>query len=146
MLNLSKTCRYAIRALFYLVNNPQKNFIKINEIADEEKIPLNYLRKIFQRLIKEKIVMSGLGPTGGVKLASNSQKISILRIIKIFDGKLSLNECSLLGYKNCPNFKNCPIQKECRKYSKEVIKKLSEFKLKDFKDVNKQAKVLKTYN
>lgn len=140
MLNLSKSCKYAIRSLFYLINQPQKEFIKIQDISKAEKIPLNYLRKIFQQLIKAGIVQSSLGPTGGVKLPNNSRKINILKIIKIFDGKISLDECSLLGYKNCPNFKNCPIQVECRKYSKSIIKKLSEFKLENLKNGRKVAK------
>lgn len=130
MLHLSKSCQYALRGLNYLVRNPEKGLVKISNIAENENIPTNYLRKIFDRLVKDRIVISTVGPLGGVRLAS--KKISIASVIETIDGKPSRDACPLLGYKKCPELKPCPIQNECRKLTRSIWKKLKEFKLEDF--------------
>ena len=52
----------------------------VREIAGETDIPLPYLSKIFQRLVESGIVESKRGYKGGVRLAREPGKISLLEI------------------------------------------------------------------
>ena len=124
MLNMSRTIKYGLRGLRYLAQNREKGFIKIEEISTAENIPDNYLRKIFQQLIKNRVVESSVGPKGGVKFSPGADKISLARIIEIIDGKPSFKECTLFGYANCAKFASCPLQMECSVFKENLWKKL----------------------
>ena len=134
MLKISKTSKYALKGVLYLLKNRKfaPGFVKISEISRKENIPLNYLRKIFQKLITNKIVISGVGPNGGVKLSDHLNEISIAKIIAIFDGEPEENECSLFGTKGCPTIKACPIHDECFQVGRNVWVKLNNFKIENF--------------
>ena len=131
MINISRTIKYGLRALRYLAQNREKGFVKIDEIAKKEKIPENYLRKIFQQLIKNRVVESSVGPKGGVKLPANPNKISLARVIEVIDGKPTFNECTLFGYANCAKIENCPLQHDCKLFKKNLWQKLQDFKLNE---------------
>lgn len=129
MLNSSKTCHYALRALLYLSRNRDRSYIKIEEIAKREAIPLNFLSKIFQMLRRSKFADSQLGPRGGVRLSSNSGRFTVADVILAVDGKIDLDSCALFGYEKCPELKSCAIQNECRVQNRKVWKKLKRMRL-----------------
>ncbi len=129
MLNLSRTCHHALKALMYLVKNKGRPFIKIEEIASKNKIPANFLSKIFQILAKNDFVVSQLGPKGGVRLSNDFKHLSVYDIIIAIDGRMDLEECVLFGDKKCPEIKNCPIQDECRDLRTRIWTKLKRMKL-----------------
>jgi len=134
MLNVSRTAKYALQGLLYLIRNKEEGYIKIDEIAAKEDIPTNYLRKIFQQLIKNRIVESGVGPKGGVRLPENISSVSLARVIQLFDGTPDFKECSLFGNRQCPRIDNCPLHGECNSYEQGVWQKLERFKLVDLGD------------
>ena len=136
MLNISKTAKYALQGLLYLARNRDKGLIKIDEISKYEKIPTNYLRKIFQQLIKNLIVESGVGPKGGVRLPDSAADISLAKVILIFDGEPNFYECSLFGTRGCPSLDNCPLHKECHTYDRDVWQKLETYKLEELSGDN----------
>lgn len=134
MLNLSKSTQYALRGMLYLQKSPQNKFIKISQIAKTEKMPYNYLSKIFDNLTNRKFIISSVGPLGGVKLSYKSRKSSLAKLIRLMGEEPSINECFLFGYKSCPRLKNCPVQIECRKFKKNIWNKLARFNLEKFKN------------
>ncbi len=136
MLNISKTAKYALQGLLYLARNRDKGMIKIDEISRFEKIPANYLRKIFQHLIKHLIVESGVGPKGGVRLPDSAAEISLAEVITLFDGEPSFNQCSLFGSRGCPSLDNCPLHNECHTYDRDVWKKLETYKIQELSGDN----------
>jgi Rrf2 family protein len=131
MAYVSKTSQYGLKGLQFLWQNRESGFIKIDEIAEKQQIPANYLRKIFQRLIKNRILESGLGPKGGVKLSPESYDTSIAGIIEIIDGKPSFEECTLFGTTSCPKLDQCPLHLECNLFKKGLWQKLQNFKLSE---------------
>lgn len=131
MLNISKTARYSLQGLVHLAKNRDKGFIKIEEISKTEDIPQNYLRKIFQQLIRNKVVESGVGPRGGVRLPEKIDLITLGSVIRIFDGEPEFDQCTLFGTKHCPKLKNCPIHQECRTQHKVIWDRLDAFRLED---------------
>jgi Rrf2 family protein len=132
MLKISKTSKYALRGVIYLSKKRGSGFVKIIEISEQENIPLNYLRKIFQLLITNKIVLSSVGPRGGVKLPDLKMDTSTADIIRIFDGEPEINECTLFGTIGCPAITTCPIHDECSHMGINSWKKLENFKIDRF--------------
>lgn len=132
MLKISKTSKYALRGVIYLSKKRGSGYVKIIEIAEQERIPLNYLRKIFQVLITNKIVLSSVGPKGGVKLPDHETDISTADIIRIFDGEPEINECTLFGTDGCPTITTCPIHDECSHMGINSWTKLENFKIDSF--------------
>lgn len=125
MLNISNTGKYGLRGLLYLVKHRDQGFIKIDKVAKEENIPENYLRKIFQRLIKSRILESGVGPGGGVKISGEADGISIAQAIEVIDGRPPFGGCTLFGYDKCPKLEHCPIHDDCDKITREMWETLT---------------------
>lgn len=134
MLNISGSCQYALKALIYLSRNSNNNYIKITEIARKEKLPYNYLGKIFGQLIKDGVVESSVGPLGGVRLASNGYRASLATIIATVDGRPSFDKCTLFGDRKCSEEEDCPIHLECRKLGRMAWQKLKQTRLGDFRN------------
>ena len=94
---LSKTSKYAIRAMIYIAKNTKPNEkIGLKKIAEELDIPSPFLGKILQTLAKRKLLLSTKGPNGGFSVNRNMGDITILKIIEIIDGLDFFNDC-LLG-------------------------------------------------
>ncbi len=121
MFRLSRGVEYAIRGLIYFASQPQDRVIPLSEISEAENIPKSFLVKIFQVLLKQRIVKSVRGLDGGFMLGKAPHDISLLEIIEGIDGHLSSFYDS---HDNCPKSENkiCPI---CNIY-REGIEKLSD--------------------
>mgnify|MGYP000873123371 CR=1 FL=1 len=115
---LTKNTDYAIRALLGLCLNPDE-FHSAKEISDEQDIPYEYLRKIFQRLIREGLVESKSGGQGGVRLRVSPDTIKITDVIAIFQGTLQLSEC-MFRKKICRNRSRCVLRKHILRIEKIV--------------------------
>lgn len=91
---LSNSCRYGIRAIIYLANQPASNgktgIIKISKDLD---LPTPFLAKILQQLAKQKILSSSKGPHGGFSLLRDPKKITLLDIVKAIDGEDIFTNC-----------------------------------------------------
>ena len=89
---LTKNTDYAVRALTSLAKS-RKAFESAREIADNQKIPYQFLRRILQKLIHADLIASKEGFGGGVKLKVKPSKIKVSDIINIFQGSIELSEC-----------------------------------------------------
>jgi Rrf2 family protein len=91
---LSNTSKYAIRALIYLeLYSSIEKKVGVKEIARELDIPLAFLGKILQVLVKHKFLASVKGPNGGFYLDRPAIDIQLMEIIEVIDGKDILNDC-----------------------------------------------------
>ena len=77
----SETVKYALLALAYLAVNRDR-LVKVEEIAEAQRIPKPFLSKIFHKLARERVLKSYKGPTGGFTLAVPPDKITIMDVIK----------------------------------------------------------------
>jgi len=107
---LSKETDYAVQALIYMINVEEE----VVSVADIEKnliLPRPFLRKILQILSKNHILESIKGNKGGFKLIKKPLDLRLTDIMKIFQGKFSINEC-IIRNKVCKNRKFCKIRKK----------------------------------
>jgi len=126
---LSKTCKYAIRAVIYLaLNNIENRKIGIKEISKSLDIPTPFLGKILQTLTKNKILNSTKGPNGGFALAKPANEITLLDIIEIIDGLDLFNDC-LIGLRSCASNAHtdvqCPVHNKFLPISNQLYELLS---------------------
>ncbi len=106
-----------------------KNF-SVSEIAGELKIPQPFLRKILQTLNKKNLLRSCKGAGGGFRLSRLPDKIFLVELIEIFQGKMKIIEC-FLRKKICPNKRDCRLKKKLEEIEKYVVSELSSITIKD---------------
>lgn len=85
-MRISRSTGYAMLALGYIAENKSKKVILSQDIAKKYDIPLEYLLKLLQQLVKANILHSKRGPHGGFSLVRSPQQVSILQIIEAIDG------------------------------------------------------------
>ena len=87
-MQMSRSIGYAMLAVGYIAKNQDQKIILSHDIAKEYDIPLEYLLKILQQLVRANILHSKRGPRGGFYLAMQPKKISMLQIIEAVDGPM----------------------------------------------------------
>lgn len=85
-MRISRSTCYAILALGYIAENKNQKIILSQDMAKKYDIPLEYLLKLLQQLVKANILHSKRGPHGGFSLAKSPQNITVLQIIEAIDG------------------------------------------------------------
>ena len=87
-MKISRSTGYALLATCYIAKHPEKRIVLSQTISKEYDIPLEYLLKILQQLVRGNILRSKRGPRGGFSLARPPKKISMLQIIEAVDGPM----------------------------------------------------------
>ena len=117
---LSKKTRYAIVALTRLAREYGKGPLQIREIAEEEKIPQNFLENILLELRKLGILGSKLGKSGGYFLLKKPEEVNLAELVRHFEGTIALMYCvSEKAYQPC-EFCRDEVHCEIRKVFKEI--------------------------
>lgn len=106
---LSTSCKYAIRAAVYLMSQTGKmRRAGLKEIADEVEANEHTTGKILQLLVREGVIFSAKGPTGGFYIPADAKPIYLIDIVKVVDGVHFFFECGL-GLTKCSEKQPCPI-------------------------------------
>ena len=88
-MKISRSTGYAILAAGYMVKNQKEPIILSQRISKEYNIPLEYLLKILQQLVRANVLMSKRGPRGGFSLARAPKDITMLEIVEAVDGPMA---------------------------------------------------------
>jgi Rrf2 family protein len=92
-MKISRKVEYASRVLAQLARtHGSQKMPHIEELADIEKVPANYLVQILNELRNAGLIVSRRGKQGGYMLARPPAEISIADIVRAIDGELL--ECS----------------------------------------------------
>ncbi|MGL5030193.1 MAG: RrF2 family transcriptional regulator [Aeromonas sp.] len=90
----SSGVEYGIHSLISMVDAkgcPRE--MSVREMAELQKVPYDYLAKIFTRLSRAKLVISSEGKGGGFRLARSSDQITVLDVVAAIDGSKSIFDC-----------------------------------------------------
>lgn len=104
---LSKSSKYAIRAVLYLAQNNDKK-IGSKEIAKNLTVPAPFLAKILQELTRKKVISSIKGPGGGFFVSEDDKNNAIADIIDCIDGLYKFDQC-FLGRVECNHLNPCVV-------------------------------------
>ncbi len=122
---LSNTCKTAIKAVIYLGSKKRPDERSgVKEIAGYIGASEHTVGKILQNLVRQKIIHSVKGPSGGFYISEKQKEQSLIAIVDAIDGKDLFNQCGL-GLSECSSERPCPIHHEYKK-GKEIIRKLFE--------------------
>jgi len=128
---ITRNTDYAIRALVYLAKNPGK-IVAVPELISKTAIPRPFIRSIMQALGKKGFVASFKGKGGGFLLKLNPEKISIVDVMEVFQGRFNINECTFKKHK-CPHIYVCKLRKKLCVIDKVVGSKLSVISINSIK-------------
>ena len=87
-MRVSRSTGYALLAVGYLAQHQDEGIILSQDIAKKYNIPLEYLLKILQQLVRANILRSKRGPRGGFNLARNPRKVTLLEVIEAVEGPM----------------------------------------------------------
>ena len=88
-MKLSRSTGYAVLAVGYIAQHHTQGIILSQDIAEAYDIPLEYLLKILQQLVRADILRSKRGPRGGFSLGKATNKITLLDILEAVDGPMT---------------------------------------------------------
>lgn len=93
-MKLSTKSRYAIRALVELMESYEDKPISVKDIALKQNVSVRYLENIFHNLKKGGVVESSKGKHGGFVPCADIGRISVLRVIEILEGRITVVSCT----------------------------------------------------
>lgn len=128
----SKTCEYGIKALIFIAF--QSGFQKrvgLNDIAEEINSPVSFTAKILQKLVKNGLLKSLKGPTGGFVIDEiMAEQITLSMIVSAIDGEAVYKGCGL-GLEDCNEDKPCPVHHKFKAVRDELRDMLEKTTLKE---------------
>jgi Rrf2 family protein len=116
---------YAIRAVSYLSRQWPDGRAATSKVAKEMKIPPSFLAKIISQLSIHGLLHTSRGARGGVTLAREPGKISMLEVVEAIDGPILLNEC-VGNPSECEFNEDCLVHPIWVEAQKSLVKRLSE--------------------
>ncbi|MBS1683095.1 MAG: Rrf2 family transcriptional regulator [Bacteroidetes bacterium] len=122
---LSISCKASIKAVVHLasqVESGKKSSIKeIAELINENE---HTVGKLLQKLVKDGIINSNKGPTGGFYISAKQKNQPIINIIRSIDGQDVFKKCGL-GFSKCSEKHPCPFHDDY-KLIRDLFKKKCE--------------------
>ncbi|PLT45258.1 Rrf2 family transcriptional regulator [Paenibacillus sp. FSL W8-1187] len=90
----SKATDYALHTMLFLALGEREGRVGVGPLAERMQVSPTYLSKILTKLVKDGLVESSPGVSGGYRLRRSAGDIALLDIIQAIEGKTSLYECS----------------------------------------------------
>ncbi|MFW5904783.1 MAG: RrF2 family transcriptional regulator [bacterium] len=119
---ISQSAEYALRAALLLAeHSPVQGPVRADEVADQLRVPRNYLSKILHELTQHGLLKSTRGPRGGFRLARPPEGITLESIVEVFDPDLLAEEHKcLLGRPECSDENRCAAHDHWKEVSSAV--------------------------
>ena len=120
---ISNTCKTAIKAVIYLCSKFEtEGNSGIKEVAEFINANEHTVGKILQTLVKQNVIKSLKGPTGGFYISKEQRKQPIINIVEAIDGKQIFKSCGL-GLTKCSSMHPCPIHNDYKE-ARDLIENL----------------------
>lgn len=131
---LSYTCKTAIKAVIYLASRAEESDkAGMIEIAKHIQASEHTVGKILQTLVRQGLINSTKGPSGGFFINESQRNQPIINIVESIEGDQVFKGCGL-GLSKCSASHPCPIHDDY-KVARDLIEKLfREKKVKDLCD------------
>ena len=111
---------YALRIVTILARNSERGERTSSRVlAQEAKVSYTLTCKLLQKLQKDGIVQSVMGPKGGFLLAAEPGRVSFLDVIESIQGPIRMNRCFLSDY-SCPLKGGCPFHDRLEGIQQEI--------------------------
>jgi len=101
--SLSEAASIAIHSMVLIAR--ARNGINVIKIAEATGFSKNHIAKVLQRLVKNDLLKSVRGPSGGFSLKKEPEACNLLEIYQAIEGPLTRTDCPL-QYEVC-SFDQC---------------------------------------
>ncbi len=128
-MDVTRRCDYACRILRAAYQS-KDGHISVAAIAEQENIPYAFARSIQHDLVKGGLVRTVRGAHGGLSLAMDPAKMTMLNILESVQGPLTVSTC-VLDPEYCKKSINCAFNKVWQGADKILRDYLSSITLKD---------------
>jgi Rrf2 family protein len=132
ILNVSEAVALGIHAMC-LIASKTDTILTSLDMASRLKASRAHLSKVMRQLVKEGLVRSYSGPTGGFTLQKRNAQISLLDIYEAIEGKFIPSDC-LVGRPICSG-KKCVFGGLLKNVNKEIKEYLDKTTLSKLVDV-----------
>jgi len=120
---LSHTCKTAVKAVIYLASKfESEERSGIIEIAGYLNASEHTVGKMLQTLVKQDVIKSLKGPSGGFFITRSQLRQPIINIVEAIDGNQVFKECGL-GLSKCSATHPCPIHDDYKE-ARDIIETL----------------------
>jgi Rrf2 family protein len=119
MQGIGRQTDYASRILLHLACLGENRQVPVKEIAAKRLLPPAYVRRIVARLAGAGLLRTARGAGGGVRLARPASEISMLDVVRVFEGGIVLNRC-VDDPQACPLTEDCPVHISWNSATKQV--------------------------
>ena len=140
---LSNASKYAIRAVLLLADKSSTTEkIGAKQIAHELDIPLAFIAKLLQKLVKADIISSSKGPRGGFYLTKKNKAKNVCNIINVIENENIFDTC-FMGLVKCDGKNPCPIHHIVAKFKEELLHKFETQTIAEFTaDIKREGSYL----
>ncbi|MBE6418625.1 MAG: Rrf2 family transcriptional regulator [Akkermansiaceae bacterium] len=108
MLKISTKGRYALRIMIDLAHHIEDGPVSLRAVAERQQVTLKYMESIMSLLLREELVVSSRGKSGGYKLTREPKDYSVYEILHAAEGNLAPVQCLATTVNDCPLQGTCP--------------------------------------
>ena len=103
----SRPTEYAIRGLAELASRNPSSTVLLDDLVGGTDLPRDFMAKVFQRLVRAKILRSSKGRGGGFALTRPAHEITMMQIVEALEGEQRMDQC-VVGLDKCTDQMPCP--------------------------------------
>lgn len=108
MLKISTKGRYALRIMIDLAHHVEEGPVSLRAVAERQNVTLKYMESIMSLLLREELVISSRGKSGGYKLTRAPKDYDVYEILHAAEGNLAPVQCLATSVNDCPLQGTCP--------------------------------------
>lgn len=131
MMKISTKGRYALRVMVDLARQTDDKPISLRAVAERQKVTLKYLESIIALLVRERLVSSSRGKSGGYRLSRAASQYTVYEILRASEGELEPVQCLTDHAAPCPLEQQCPTLPVWKGLNKVVEDYLKSITLED---------------
>jgi Rrf2 family protein len=91
MFRISRRLDYGLQLMVALAIDTENRAQSTASLAEKLQIPLPFLHQIGHTLMQAGMIKATPGPRGGLRLNKSAENITVLEIVEILEGKVSVN-------------------------------------------------------
>ena len=114
---ISQTAEYALRAMVVLLAREGELFCSAQDVAAKAKVPVDYMAKILNALVRSGLVVAQRGRNGGCRAARPAAEICVLDIVQAVDPIRRIHTCPVgiaaHGTRLCPLHRKLDEAAQC---------------------------------
>ncbi len=130
-MHLSRESEYGLRAMIYLAQRPPATVLTLNQVAEAGDLPVGFLAKIFQKLLRHGLLQSFRGRQRGYCLARDATDIKLRDLLEAIEGPDLFERCLFWGHR-CGEENPCLLHPEWKRIKPQLLWALEQKTLENF--------------